>query len=536
MTHRMHTVAFTSVALFTSGLCEAQTCTPPTPGYTPPTVDIRHIVLQGSMFEDSDGPVKDSGFVPTADRETFYQTYRIYNNAISLNSSALRFNSQGGTDAGDELSKLQAFSDMQIAAVFLNQINARISDGLNDGDIIILDLENGYFSPSKWSSYDPVGTDLTAHLDDVGAEFARRVRVAREVLDGDWDGMITWDPSRALTQSMSNCRIGLYGIPIPLWHPVDLTSNPGNDRDAKRNEAFAHVSDLASPNNPFDYAELLTPVVYPRICSTWKPNPLNAGDTWPSGEAWCWLDHSIEYQARKAITDARLIHDSSGSQLGIFPITRFRVNGGPGGGGNCVDDPVTEENPFVEHRTIRRQIETWRDEGIYEYGFWTGPKKFDETNYTTYYAELLDQIAGNNPTPPGGTATPWYCAGDLDEDGDVDAYDNYIACDAIANNNPALDLNQDGSVDSSDQTLWNTIYTTACGNVVDDSCTADDVFWCPGDANGDADVDAADISFIVGNLGQTGVDPGTQGDTNFDGDVTNADISFTTGLLGTSCP
>ncbi len=55
---------------------------------------------------------------------------------------------------------------------------------------------------------------------------------------------------------------------------------------------------------------------------------------------------------------------------------------------------------------------------------------------------------------------------------------------------------------------------------------------CDGDANGDGQVTALDISLVLGNFGSTGPD----GDVNGDGQVTALDISLVLGNFGASCP
>ncbi len=57
---------------------------------------------------------------------------------------------------------------------------------------------------------------------------------------------------------------------------------------------------------------------------------------------------------------------------------------------------------------------------------------------------------------------------------------------------------------------------------------------CPGDANGDLVVDAADLSVLLGQFG-TSVSPGTGADFNGDGDVNSADLSVLLSAFGTAC-
>jgi len=57
---------------------------------------------------------------------------------------------------------------------------------------------------------------------------------------------------------------------------------------------------------------------------------------------------------------------------------------------------------------------------------------------------------------------------------------------------------------------------------------------CPGDANGDSAVDAADLSVLLGQFGES-VTPGTGADFNNDGNVNSADLSVLLSAFGTSC-
>jgi len=57
---------------------------------------------------------------------------------------------------------------------------------------------------------------------------------------------------------------------------------------------------------------------------------------------------------------------------------------------------------------------------------------------------------------------------------------------------------------------------------------------CPGDANGDNAVDAADLSVLLGQFG-TSVTPATGADFNGDGNVNSADLSVLLGAFGSTC-
>lgn len=57
---------------------------------------------------------------------------------------------------------------------------------------------------------------------------------------------------------------------------------------------------------------------------------------------------------------------------------------------------------------------------------------------------------------------------------------------------------------------------------------------CPGDANGDNQIDAADLSVLLSNFGQPAAGPGF-GDFNGDGQCNGADLSVLLGTFGSSC-
>jgi len=82
-------------------------------------------------------------------------------------------------------------------------------------------------------------------------------------------------------------------------------------------------------------------------------------------------------------------------------------------------------------------------------------------------------------------------------------------CEIVAN--PALDSNHNGVLDSCEPPPM-----------------------CPGDANGDFFVDAADLSVLLSNFGSPGAGPGT-GDFNADGQCDGADLSVLLGAFGSGC-
>ncbi len=63
-----------------------------------------------------------------------------------------------------------------------------------------------------------------------------------------------------------------------------------------------------------------------------------------------------------------------------------------------------------------------------------------------------------------------------------------------------------------------------------------DVCLCPGDLDGDFDVDLADLAQLLSNYGTTsGAEP-EDGDLDGDGDVDLADLAALLAVYGTTCP
>jgi hypothetical protein len=58
--------------------------------------------------------------------------------------------------------------------------------------------------------------------------------------------------------------------------------------------------------------------------------------------------------------------------------------------------------------------------------------------------------------------------------------------------------------------------------------------WCPGDFNGDRNVDLADLSILIAHFGSS-VDRCSNGDLDGDGDVDLADLSVLIARFGTNC-
>lgn len=57
---------------------------------------------------------------------------------------------------------------------------------------------------------------------------------------------------------------------------------------------------------------------------------------------------------------------------------------------------------------------------------------------------------------------------------------------------------------------------------------------CPGDADGDLDVDSADLNILLGQFGEA-VEPGEAGDFNADGFVDAIDLNVLLGAFGSDC-
>jgi hypothetical protein len=59
---------------------------------------------------------------------------------------------------------------------------------------------------------------------------------------------------------------------------------------------------------------------------------------------------------------------------------------------------------------------------------------------------------------------------------------------------------------------------------------------CPGDLDGDNDVDLSDLAQLLGNYGTTSGAQYEDGDLDGDGDVDLSDLAELLGLYGTTCP
>jgi len=92
-----------------------------------------------------------------------------------------------------------------------------------------------------------------------------------------------------------------------------------------------------------------------------------------------------------------------------------------------------------------------------------------------------------------------------------------------------------GGVDSlkgNGQPSWELMlmYTNPGRHAYDEDCIA-----CPGDLDGDNDIDLADLAQLLGNYGTTSGAEYTDGDIDLDGDVDLADLAALLGVYGTSC-
>lgn len=93
-----------------------------------------------------------------------------------------------------------------------------------------------------------------------------------------------------------------------------------------------------------------------------------------------------------------------------------------------------------------------------------------------------------------------------------------------------LDCNANGLQDLRDISCGTS--ADANGNFRPDECEAPPA--CPGDTNGDQQVDGADLSVLLGQFNAS-VAPGSGGDLNGDGVVNGADLSVLLGRFGISC-
>ena len=57
---------------------------------------------------------------------------------------------------------------------------------------------------------------------------------------------------------------------------------------------------------------------------------------------------------------------------------------------------------------------------------------------------------------------------------------------------------------------------------------------CPGDADGDGDIDITDLGFVLSQFGMVG--PGLEGDLDGDGDVDVTDLGIVLANFGAACP
>jgi hypothetical protein len=74
------------------------------------------------------------------------------------------------------------------------------------------------------------------------------------------------------------------------------------------------------------------------------------------------------------------------------------------------------------------------------------------------------------------------------------------------------------------------MYTDPGRHSYDEDCTA-----CPGDLDGDNDVDLSDLAQLLGNYGMTSGATYEDGDLDGDGDVDLADLAALLGVYGTTC-
>lgn len=108
-----------------------------------------------------------------------------------------------------------------------------------------------------------------------------------------------------------------------------------------------------------------------------------------------------------------------------------------------------------------------------------------------------------------------------------DAYGEIYICDQggqvykIVSADPLPDCDEDGVPD-------------ACETDSDGDGTPDDCETCPGDVNGDNEVDVTDLGTLLGNFGMTEAEL-SDGDLNGDGEVNVTDLGILLGNFGASC-
>jgi len=93
---------------------------------------------------------------------------------------------------------------------------------------------------------------------------------------------------------------------------------------------------------------------------------------------------------------------------------------------------------------------------------------------------------------------------------------------------------QIAGIECTDAGSYDCVVTNACGSATSNTATLTFVEGCPGDANGDNQVNGADLSVINGQW-QTNVSPGTGADFNCDGIVNGLDLGIWQTNFGTSC-
>jgi N-acetylneuraminic acid mutarotase len=92
------------------------------------------------------------------------------------------------------------------------------------------------------------------------------------------------------------------------------------------------------------------------------------------------------------------------------------------------------------------------------------------------------------------------------------------------------DCNNNGTLDECD--IADGTSADVNGNGIPDECEAPD---CPGDLDGDNDVDLGDLAQLLGNYGTTGGAAYQDGDLDLDGDVDLSDLADLLGVYGVTC-
>ncbi len=169
-------------------------------------------------------------------------------------------------------------------------------------------------------------------------------------------------------------------------------------------------------------------------------------------------------------------------------------------------------------------------QGVYFFSDYCTPQIWTFRNNNGTISEILNRTSQMSPSIDGFTITSITRFGE-------DAYgEMYIISQGgnifkiVSTLAPPVDCDENG-VNDPCQILANP-GLDANNNGILDSCEPPPA--CPGDANGDLMIDAADLSVLLSNFGQPAAGPAF-GDFNGDGQCNGADLSVLLSTFGTSC-